>query len=59
MNDPQAQNMIENLEAIRKLLVLQSLDAGHTQDQVAIALGIARSSVSKMFPGGVPKVAKK
>ncbi|MDB2438560.1 helix-turn-helix domain-containing protein [Hellea sp.] len=55
MNDLQAQAMIENLEAIKKLLVLQTLDAGHTQDQVATALGIGRSSVSKMFPGGVPK----
>jgi len=55
MNDSQAQAMIDNLEAIKKLLVLQTLDAGHTQDQVATALGIGRSSVSKMFPGGVPK----
>ena len=55
MTDAQAETMIENLEAIKKLLVLQALDSGHTQHQVATALGIGRSSVSKMFPGGVPK----
>jgi predicted XRE-type DNA-binding protein len=55
MTEKQAQEMLESLDAIKKLLVLQTLDAGHTQDQVATALGIGRSSVSKMFPGGVPK----
>lgn len=55
MTEKQAQEMIENMEAIKKLLVLQALDSGHTQDQVATTLGIGRSSVSKMFPGGVPK----
>lgn len=55
MTETQAKEMIDSLEAIKKLLVLQALDSGHTQDQVATALGIGRSSVSKMFPGGVPK----
>ena len=55
MTEKQVEVMIENLDAIKKLLVLQALDAGHTQGQVATALGVAQSSISKMFPGGAPK----
>ena len=41
----------KELEAIKKLLVLLVLKAGASQDEVGAALGIDRSSVSRMFPG--------
>lgn len=55
MNEKQADEMIANLEAIKKLLVLQSLDSGHTQGQIATTLGTTQATISRMFPGGVPK----
>ena len=55
MNDKDAKSTIENLEAIKKLLVLQTLDAGYSQAQIGAALGISQASVSRLFPDGVPK----
>lgn len=43
---------IKELIAIRKLLVLSLLNAGLSQSQVAGALDIDRSAVSRMFPKG-------
>lgn len=43
---------LSELVAIRKLLVLALLSNGLTQSQVAGALGIDRSLISRMFPKG-------
>jgi DNA-binding transcriptional regulator LsrR (DeoR family) len=44
--------VLKELVAIRKLLVLGLLKSGMTQNQVAAALDIDRSSVSRMFGKG-------
>ncbi len=49
---------LETLEAIKRLLVFALLKAGATQREVAAALGVGQSTVSKMFPGGLPKPAR-
>lgn len=41
----------EELIAIKKLIMLLLLKAGASQDEVAAALGVDQSSVSRMFPG--------
>jgi hypothetical protein len=43
---------LKELIAIRKLLVLSLLNSGLTQGQVAGALDIDRSMISRMFPKG-------
>jgi predicted transcriptional regulator len=43
---------IKELAAIRKLLVLSLLNSGLTQNQIAGALDIDRSAISRMFRKG-------
>jgi DNA-directed RNA polymerase specialized sigma subunit len=43
---------LRELTSIKKLLVLGLLRSGLTQKQIAAALGIDRSQVSRMFPSG-------
>ena len=43
---------LKELIAIKKLLVLSLLNSGLTQSQVAGALDIDRSMISRMFPKG-------
>lgn len=43
---------IKELVAIRKLLVLSLLNAGLSQNQVAAALDLDRSGISRMFRKG-------
>lgn len=43
---------LSELISIRKLLVLGLLRSGLTQKQVAAALGLDRSQISRMFPKG-------
>lgn len=45
--------ILQELSAIKRLLVFALLREGATQAQVAAALNISRSQVSKMFPGGI------
>ena len=56
MTDKQAETIIESLNSIKKLLILQSLDAGHKQSDIASIINTTQGTLSKMFPGGVPKV---
>lgn len=44
--------IVTELVAIKKLLVLALVNSGMTQDQVAGALSMDRSNVSRMFPKG-------
>lgn len=43
----------KELSDIKRLLVLALLRDGSTQTEVARALGVGQSTVSRMFPGGV------
>jgi hypothetical protein len=49
---------LEELIAIKRLLIFGLLKFGATQKEVAAALGVTQSTVSKMFPGGLPKSPK-
>ncbi len=48
----------KELDSIKRLLILLLLRDGASQSVVASALGVAQSSVSRMFPGGIGAAAK-
>lgn len=41
------------LMAIKRLMVLHLLRDGATQSEIAAALGVSQSNISKMFPNGI------
>jgi len=52
--------VVKELDAVKRLLVLQLLTSGVQANIVAAALGVAKSSVSKLVPARkVKKKAKK
>lgn len=44
--------VVAELEALKKLMVLDLLGKGYSQTQIALTLGIGQASVSRMFPRG-------
>ena len=50
--------VLAELVAIKRLMVFALLRCGATQRDVASALGVDQSQVSRMFPGGIGKRAK-
>ena len=52
-NGQETNLLLEELTSVKKLLVLELLRGGASQHQVASALGIDQSQVSRMFAGGL------
>lgn len=52
MTSDQADKIISELDALKKLMVLQLLDKGYSQNQIALTLGVGQATVSRMFPSG-------
>jgi predicted transcriptional regulator len=50
--------VLAELTAIKRLMVFALLRSGAKQEDVGRALGLNKSNVSRMFPGGIGKVAK-
>jgi DNA-binding transcriptional regulator LsrR (DeoR family) len=55
MTNEQADQIIQELEMLRKLRILELFDKGYSQAQLAQALGVSQSTISRM----VPKVSVK
>lgn len=55
MTNEQADQIIKELEMLRKLRILELSDKGYSQAQLAKALGVSQPTVSRM----VPKVSGK
>jgi predicted transcriptional regulator len=55
MTNEQADQIIKELEMLRKLRMLELLDKGYSQAQLAQALGVSQPTISRM----VPKVSTK
>jgi hypothetical protein len=49
--------ILDELIAIKRLLIFALIKGGATQSQIAVALGTSQSSISKMFPKGISTVA--
>ncbi len=52
---PGTTTAVDELIAIKRLMIFSLLQSGSTQKEVAGALGVDQSSISRMFPGGLPK----
>ena len=52
-------NVLAELVAIKRLIVFSLLQSGATQQQLANALGMSQSQISRMFPAGIEKAAKR
>lgn len=56
--DELGQNVLKELEILRKFAILDFLDRGYSQAQIADVLGVNQSTISRMFPKGIPKKEK-
>ncbi len=55
MNDDNSNALVEEMQAIKKLLMLQLLAVGYKQKHLAGALGVSEATLSRMLPKGLPK----
>ena len=55
MTDEQAKQICKELEILRKLKMIELLDKGYSQAQLAQVLGVSQPTISRM----VPKVTAK
>lgn len=55
MTNEQADQILKELEMIRKLRILELFDKGYSQAQLAQVLGVSQPTISRM----VPKVTAK
>ena len=55
MTNEQAIKIISELEILRKLKIFEMLSAGHSQSQIAKAIGVSQPTISRMMPSGVGK----
>jgi len=50
MTNEQANQILRELEMLRKLKMLELVEKGFSQSQIADALGVSQPTVSRMFP---------
>ena len=50
MTNEQAEQIIKELEMLRKLRMLELFDKGYSQAQLAQALGVSQPTISRMVP---------
>lgn len=55
MTDEQAEQMLRELEMLRKLKLLELFDKGYSQSELAQVLGVSQPTMSRMFPKGIGK----
>ncbi len=59
MNEDNVKTLLQEMEWVRKLLMLQTLAAGYNQGHLAQALGVSDATISRMMPKGFAKVVAK
>jgi hypothetical protein len=55
MTDEGEKTLIQELQWVRKLLMLQALASGYKQKHLAAALGVSNATISRMIPKGFTK----
>ncbi len=53
MTDQDAKSLIKEMRDVKMLLILQMLNAGVRQRQIATALGVSEATMSRMLPKGL------
>lgn len=57
MNEDQAAAILKELEILRKLKLLELLEKGYSQSQLAKLLGVSQPTISRMVPNVALKKA--
>ena len=52
MTKEQAEQILKELEMLRKLKLLELSEKGYSQAQLAQVLGVSQPTISRMFPKG-------
>lgn len=55
MNTDQADKILKELEALKKLRILELIDKGYSQAHLAQVLGVSQPTISRMLPKGIEK----
>jgi predicted transcriptional regulator len=55
MTDEQVSAILKELEILRKLKIVEFLDKGYSQAQLAQILGVSQPTISRMVPKVSPK----
>lgn len=55
MTKDQAEQILKELEMLRKLKILELSDKGYSQAQLAQVLNVSQPTISRMFPKGAGK----
>ncbi len=55
MTDEQADQIIKELEMLRKLRIMELFNQGYSQAQLAQVLGVSQPTISRMVPKISPK----
>jgi DNA-binding transcriptional regulator LsrR (DeoR family) len=50
MTDEQADQILKELEILRKLRIMELFDKGYSQAQLAQVLGVSQPTISRMVP---------
>jgi predicted transcriptional regulator len=58
MTEDQATAILKELEILRKLKLLELLDKGYSQGQLAKVLGVSQPTISRMVPNVSMKKAR-
>jgi predicted transcriptional regulator len=55
VTNEQADQIIKELEMLRKLRILEMFDKGYSQAHLAKVLGVSQPTISRMVPKVLPK----
>ena len=50
MTNEQADQILKELEMLRRLKMIELFDKGYSQEQLAYALGVSQPTISRMMP---------
>ena len=59
MTEPDVKKLVDEMESVKKLLMLQLLAMGYKQKHIASVLGISEAKLSRMLPKAISKDAAK
>lgn len=58
MSEANDGNLLQEMQWVRKLLMLQVLASGYQQKDIASLLGVSDATLSRMLPKGISKKSK-